>query len=312
MRKKKTNPVRAFLASIFQSRDEPRPRLLWRLLLHAALVVALFLITSSLLLAIFRGIGLPDDQTTSLLLYVTPPIAILLASWIARRVLDHRTFRSLGLNVNRHMPADLAVGFVLPGLLLGLIYVFELAMGWIHFEGWAWSTSSSAEVAYSLLATLGAFITVGISEEVLSRGYHLQNMAEAMNPRWAVFLSSALFAILHLPNPHAGIEAFVGVLASGYFLAFAWQRTRNLWLPIGLHIGWNFFEGTIFGFPVSGMPGFNLIQQSVSGPEILTGGGFGPEAGLVVYPAIILGAVLIWVYTRSRSLRPASLVDRPR
>jgi hypothetical protein len=192
-----------------------------------------------------------------------------------------------------------------------MIYAFEMAMGWVSFEGWAWETSSPSYVVFSLFALLGTFITVGVSEEVLSRGYHLQNMAEAMSPRWAVFLSSALFAVLHLPNPHASAASFVGVLASGYFLAFAWQRTRNLWLPIGIHIGWNFFEGAIFGYPVSGMPGFNLILQNVSGPEIVTGGGFGPEAGLVVYPAIILGAVLVWAYTRNRSLHPTSLVDSP-
>lgn len=314
MKRKQTNPVRVFIKSIFMSRDESRLRLLWRLLLHTGLVMALILITSSLLLVLFRAfgsIGLPSEAATTLVLYLSPPIAILLATWIARRVLDRRSFRSLGFNFDRRSLPDLAIGFMLPGLLFGLIFLFELAMGWIQFEGWPWEMNSPAQVAFSLLATLGAYITVAIYEETLSRGYQLQNMVEVMNPRWAVFLSSAIFAAFHLLNPFSSMASFVGILAAGYFLAYAWQRTRNLWLPIGIHIGWNFFEGSIFGYPVSGMPGFNLIHQTVSGPDIVTGGGFGPEAGLVVYPAIILGAVLVWAYTRNRSSRATTLVGPP-
>jgi membrane protease YdiL (CAAX protease family) len=314
MKRKQTNPIRTFLASIFMTRDEPRLRLLWRLLLHAGLVMALMLITSSFLFAAFGAlgsIGLSSAAAASLLQNLTPPIAFLLATWIARRVLDRRTFRSLGFNLNRHTLLDLSFGFVLPGLLFGVIFGFESAMGWIQFEGWAWEANSTGHVAYALFATLGSFITMGISEEILSRGYHLQNMAEAMNPRWAVFLSSAIFAFLHLANPYANASSFVGILAAGYFLAFAWQRTRNLWLPNGLHVGWNFFEGAIFGYPVSGLTGFSLMRLTVSGPEIITGGAFGPEAGLVVYPAILLGAVLIWIYTRNRTFRHISLVDPP-
>jgi CRISPR/Cas system-associated protein Csm6 len=72
-------------------------------------------------------------------------------------------------------------------------------------------------------------------------------------------------------------------------------------LSIGLHIGWNFFEGTVFGFQVSGSTFFRLIIQSVKGPELITGGDFGPEAGLIVLPAMLLGAGLIYAYTHNRS-----------
>ncbi len=312
MKPRQSNPVRRFLSYLFISPKEPRLRIIWRLLLHSGLTVALVLIIGSVLLAVAMGLGLVGvntDPSSSPLLNMIPLSAILLATWIARRVLDRRTFRSLGFRFNRHTLVDLAFGFALPGLLFGLIFAFEWAMGWIRVEGWAWETISPGQSVHALFTMLGLFIIVGIQEELLSRGYHLQNMAEAMSLQWAIFLSSAIFAVLHAQNPFFNIGSLMGLLAAGYFLAFAWVRTRNLWLPIGLHIGWNFFEGSVFGFPVSGLQGFSLIRQTVVGPELATGGTFGPEAGLVVFPAIILGGFLVWFYTRNRAIRPASLVD---
>ena len=69
---------------------------------------------------------------------------------------------------------------------------------------------------------------------------------------------------------------------------------------MGLHLGWNFFEGTIFGFPVSGLETFRLLHHTITGPSLITGGEFGPEAGLIVLPAMVLGAGLIYLYTRGR------------
>jgi membrane protease YdiL (CAAX protease family) len=83
------------------------------------------------------------------------------------------------------------------------------------------------------------------------------------------------------------------------FLALPYLLTRQLWLSIGLHIGWNFFEGVVFGFQVSGLDTFRLLRHTVSGPELWTGGVFGPEAGLLVIPAIILGSLLVVAYTKS-------------
>ncbi len=142
------------------------------------------------------------------------------------------------------------------------------------------------------------FAVVGWQEELLSRGYWLQNLADGLNLQWALFISAALFAMMHLGNPNASWVAIVGLFAAGYFLAYGYVLTRQLWLSVGLHIGWNFFEGNVFGFQVSGLDTFRLIHQTVHGPELWTGGAFGPEAGLIVLPAMAFGAVLIYGYAR--------------
>jgi hypothetical protein len=144
---------------------------------------------------------------------------------------------------------------------------------------------------------------VGFQEELLSRGYHLQNLAAGTSLPIGVTLSSAVFALLHLRNPSASWLSTIGIFLAGIFFAYAWVRTRRLWLPIGLHIGWNFFEGIIFGFPVSGLETFRLLRHSIVGPILATGGPFGPEAGLIVLPALALGTGILYLYTRRRQFQ---------
>jgi membrane protease YdiL (CAAX protease family) len=197
--------------------------------------------------------------------------------------------------------ADLIIGFLIPAAQLGLVLLLELALGWTRWEGWAWKIDSATAIAVGLGMSLLVFILVGYQEELLSRGYQLQNLVDGSGLKWALFLSSAIFALLHLGNPGSGLPSTVGLLAAGYFLAFGWLRTRQLWLSIGLHIGWNFFEGTVFGFPVSGLDPFALARHSPTGPSWATGGSFGPEAGLIMLPAYALGVLLVIVYTRRRT-----------
>jgi hypothetical protein len=113
-----------------------------------------------------------------------------------------------------------------------------------------------------------------------------------------VVISSSIFGLLHLGNPNATWVSAAGIFFAGLFLAYGYLTTKQLWLSIGLHIGWNFFEGVVFGFPVSGLDIYHLLRITVNGPELWTGGPFGPEAGLVVLPGLVLGAVLVFAYAR--------------
>jgi membrane protease YdiL (CAAX protease family) len=293
---------------IFFSPDEPRLRSGWRVILHF-LLLAISLLVFSLPVALLMlneqaSAVLPGDAQVVLAEALTVA-AFALATWIARRWLDHRSLRSLGFQIDDHVLTDLLVGTAIPGLLMGGIYVFESAVGWLHFQAWAWQALSIAGVMRGLGVYFVVFILTAIGEEMISRGYQLQNLAEGVSLPWALFFSSVLFASLHAANPGADVTSFFGLLAAGYFLAYAWVRTGKLWLSIGLHLGWNFFEGVVFGFPVSGLGVFRLIDQHVTGPALVTGGDFGPEAGLVVLPALALGALLIRVYTSDRRAVPS-------
>lgn len=302
-----SNPIerRSTWAMIFLSPSEPRLRAGWRLLIQSLLLLMLALC-----------IGIPVILVP--MMFETPPhtllppemvlpelltslavefLAITVSIFLARRFLDRRSFASLGFKLKWWAIVDILAGIAITFVMMGVIYIVMWSLGWIKFEGFAWQTQSVGAVVVSTLLIFLAFVLVGWNEELLSRGYHLQNLADGINMTWGVILSSAVFGILHLANPNATWISAAGIFLAGLFLAFAYLRTKQLWLSIGLHIGWNFFEGALFGFPVSGMEFYRLIRHTVSGPELWTGGAFGPEAGLVVLPALALGMALVYGYT---------------
>jgi uncharacterized protein len=292
-------PSRSFLKNIFLSPDEPRLRAGWRLVIQTILLIVLALcagIPLGLLLLI-PDLDLPDGAFLALN-QVVSIFAITLSVYLARRFLDKRSFSSLGLKLDRWTAIDIIAGIVITFFMMGFIYLIELGAGWLTFDGFAWETDDLLTVLGGTLGMLAVFIFVGWNEELLSRGYHLQTIASGLNLFWGVVISSAIFGLLHLWNPNATWISAAGIFFAGLFLAYGYLTTKQLWLPIGLHIGWNFFEGVVFGFPVSGLDIYRLLRISVDGPEIWTGGAFGPEAGLVVLPGLLLGAALIYAYTR--------------
>ncbi len=257
------------------------------------------------------------EGTSRLLSGVVNLLAVTLSVMIARRYLDRRSFRSLGLHLERRAGLDILVGIFITFLMMGLIYLVMHALNWAHVEGFSWQVDSSRTTgnaggtpvlsASTLEQVIGntllyflLFVFVGWGEELLGRGYHLQTLAGGTNLFWGVILSSAIFGFLHLGNPHATWMSILGIFCAGLFLAYGYLRTGQLWLSIGLHIGWNFFEGVVFGFPVSGLETYRLTQTVVHGPALWTGGAFGPEAGLIVLPAMAFGSILIYLYTRRR------------
>jgi membrane protease YdiL (CAAX protease family) len=218
-----------------------------------------------------------------------------------RRYLDKRSIESLGLRLNRQTIVDLLAGIGITLVQMGLIYLLMSWLGWITFEGFAWEFDALSLVIENTLIFFAMFVLVGWHEELLSRGYHLQTIASGLNLLWGVIISSAVFGALHLGNPSANWISTTGIFLAGIFFAYGYIRTKQLWLPIGMHLGWNFFEGVVFGFPVSGLDIYALTRIQVHGPELWTGGAFGPEAGLIVLPALILGAILIYFYTANQS-----------
>jgi len=286
-----------FLSNIFLSPYEYRLRAGWRILLFVVLFMVMGRISRIPLSFVPENIlegsaGILVEQLFSL-------VGITLSVLIARRFLDKRSFTSLGLKRNKQAYKDTLAGIGIATLMFSFLFVIELSLGWLKVEGYAWQTLSVGALALQIILWLAIFVIVGWQEEILSRGYLLQNLEDGINIFWAIVISSALFGLMHLGNPGATWVSTLGILLAGALLAIPYILTRQLWISIGLHIGWNFAEGVIYGLPVSGMDTFHIVNSSVSGPQFLTGGAFGPEAGLILIPALALGMFLIWNYIKS-------------
>ena len=287
---------RSVLSRIFLSPEEPRLRAGWRLVIQTLLMFVIGII-GALVASLFGPLAGGS-------LFFEPILNFIIITgsvYIARRWLDKRSFESLGLKLDRHTLLDILAGIAITFVQMGFIYVLMLALGWLTFEGFSWDFDPLGVVITSVLTFFIVFLFVGWNEELLSRGYHLQTIASGINLFWGVVISSAVFGLLHLGNPNATWVSAAGIFFAGIYLAYGYIRTRQLWLSIGLHIGWNFFEGVVFGFPVSGLDIYALTRIKVNGPELWTGGAFGPEAGLIVLPSLLLGVLLIYLYTRRRA-----------
>ena len=299
---------------LFLEEGSGRLRALWRLAIQYWAYWELVQL-SNLLLAAWVSIG-SDGPGASVLLpllsRVAGLLAVIMSVWLAGRLLDRRPFSAFGFHLGAGWWIDLLFGMVLGALLMTAVFLIELGLGWVRVTGTFETYGTDAPFAVCMLLPIAAFLCIGFYEETISRGYQLKNAAEGLNypsigPRGAVLLawilSSVFFGVLHADNPNATPLSTFNIVLAGLMLGFGYVLSGELAIPIGLHITWNFFQGAIYGFPVSGFGSFGatLLVTDQDGPELWTGGSFGPEGGLLIPAVMILGISLIALWTRLRT-----------
>jgi len=225
-------------------------------------------------------------------------IVVLLPSWLFLR-LEKRPLASLGLRMNLRWFRDLGLGFLFAcGLmLLAVVGVAFTQGGWIR-------TSLGPSV---LVQGLSICMGVALFEELLFRGYPFQRMVEAWGARTTQCLMAAFFVLAHLVvgilrgyPASTMFAASVNIGCAALFLGFALLRTGSLALPIGIHAGWNWMQGTVLGLGVSGGTPPSFLTPARPGSEVswITGGYYGPEAGLPGILAVLIGIAVIGFFFR--------------
>jgi hypothetical protein len=185
--------------------------------------------------------------------------------------------------------SETARGFLLGALLLTVVTGVIALGGGYQLLGWAPLPEDTSR-AELLIRAVGLFLAVGIFEEVLFRGIIFRQLEQAIGTWLAIGASALFFGLGHRGNPGATWASGVAIaIEAGALLAASYVATRSLWMPIGLHWSWNLFEGPVWGSLVSGLPLPVLADARFSGPRLLTGGAFGPEASV---PAMVLGTAL--------------------
>lgn len=244
---------------------------------------ASFVIAFALLFALARAMhGRASILSQELVGATVIAAAYLLSSrWIERQPPPELNLRGAA----REFAAGLALGFGLFCCVMGVLFILGI------YHPLSWGTCAG-------LGTGAVFAgCAAILEEILFRAYLFRVLSMAVGTWAAVLVTAAFFGAAHAANPGATVFSSVAIaLEAGVLLAATYALTGRLWMPIAMHFGWNFAEGTVFGMSVSGGPAIPALSHgSLNGASILTGGAFGPEASVVaVLLCLGTGIFLLW------------------
>ena len=214
-------------------------------------------------------------------------IGVLLLLWILMRFVDKEPFINLGFSLKGKVN-DIILGMTLGLLLMAVGYTILILLGEIKFIGFNYDLKN-------IILLFLLFIAVSIAEETYVRGYVLKNLLKSFNPIISLIISSAIFSLLHFFNPNVNYIALTELFIAGILLGISYVYTKNLWFPIALHLSWNFFQ-VMFGFNVSGMDTYSLIEFEIIENNNINGGDFGFEGS---YLSILFSLIMIfflWKY----------------
>lgn len=211
----------------------------------------------------------------------------ILATLLVWKFLNKENIVKIGL---RGPVTDMIFGLLLGAFAISFMVIILLTSKQITLE----NPLTEPEFSAAILAYFIFFILVGVFEEVFFRGYVIQTLLSRNHQPAVIYIVSALlFSLVHGTNPNVTTLGLINILLVGLLFAYMFLATKSLWLPIGFHITWNFFQGNIFGFSVSGIETDSVyVVQTMNGNPLFTGGSFGLEGGLLT-TAIIVGSFFL-------------------
>lgn len=234
-----------------------------------------------------------NNPVMSMSIHLLSIIAMIIAVFIILRFMDKKKFKDIGLGFNPKSARELVYGLLLGAISMTLIFLVLLSTGSISLTNGFFSPNFSVYTLTGLIT----FIFVGIEEELFSRGYCMM-VLEQTRKKWVpIIVSSIIFSMLHLLNPNVKVLGLINIFLVGVLFAWMVVKTGSLLMPIGYHITWNYFQGNVFGFPVSGTDPHGIYNITVLKDNILTGGAFGPEAGILTTIVIIIGLLVVSKYS---------------
>jgi hypothetical protein len=243
--------------------------------------------------AVLRGDGLAVAPLVGALCNI--PITVS-AYWLFVHFVEGRPFSDFALpGAGRELGAGLLLGAGLMSLMIAVM----AAIGDYHIVG-------TMPLSSACLAA-GLSVTSGVNEEILARGIIFRQLERGLGSPIALGLSAFLFGLAHIANPHSSWFAAIAIaIEAGILLGAVYMATRRLWAAIGVHAAWNFFQGGVYGVPISGLDAPGLLRSTRTGPDLLTGGAFGAEASIIaLVVATAAGLAILWLaWRRGRFIQP--------
>ena len=242
--------------------------------------------------ALFSEMGF--DSPVMLILTGFSLLGSFAALWVATKFIDRKPLMSIGLSV-KDKANEMLIGLGFALAFIGGLFLVLWLIGAINITGYVGFKPGVFIV--SVMLFMAAF-----DEELIFRGYILNNMMDSTGNRWiALAGSSLLFALLHSGNTNVWSTwvPMTELFAAGFILGISYTFTKNLWFPTFFHFGWNFFQG-LFGFEISGfnVDSWKIISHENTGnvPDIVSGGAFGIEGSVITLSCTIICTYLIFKY----------------
>jgi membrane protease YdiL (CAAX protease family) len=220
--------------------------------------------------------------------------AAVIASAIAARMLERRSFASIGFKLHRKWLRDFLLGSAMGAAALAIAVGIAAATNTITFSV---QTRGIANLSRGFMIGFLFFLIAGATEELIFRGFPFQALVHNLGGVAAVAITSVVFGLAHLANPSASAFSTINTILAGVWLGLAYLMTRSLWLATALHYSWNFAMVFVFGLPVSGFTTLDQLawlRGSIGAPAWISGGSYGPEAGVAATVALILSTLAIW------------------
>lgn len=255
------------------------------------IIVGIFQIIGYIIAGISFEEELQPTTTQSFIITIATLLATLTVLYLFMRFVEKRKFKELGLKI-KDRGFDLLAGIIIGLIVMATGFFLLIVLNEINVQNFNLDLEE-------ILLSIGVFMAVSISEELLCRGYIQRNLMYSFNNYIALIISSLLFALAHSFNPNLSWIALAGLFAAGILLGLSYIYTKNLWFPISLHFSWNLFQA-YFGFNVSGQEFYSIVEFNIAEENILNGGKFGFEASifsLILQIALIL---LIFRYYQKR------------
>ena len=234
------------------------------------------------------------DSPVMLILTAFSLLGSFAALWVATKFIDRKPLLSIGLSV-KDKANEMLIGLGFALAFIGGLFLVLWLIGAINITGYVGFKPGVFIV--SMMLFMAAF-----DEELIFRGYILNNMMDSTSNRWiALAGSSLLFALLHSGNTNVWSTwvPMTELFAAGFILGISYTFTKNLWFPTFFHFGWNFFQG-LFGFEISGInvDSWKMISHENTGnvPDIVSGGAFGIEGSVITLSCTIICTYLIFKY----------------
>ena len=233
------------------------------------------------------------DLNTMIILEYSMIFFMVILLWLFMKFIDKQPFIQIGLQTKGRLK-EFNYGIFLGFIIMGAAFLFLFSINEIVFVDFSFNLNK-------VLLSIVLFTGISVFEEVVFRGYMLKNLLESFNPYLALFISSIFFSLIHGSNPNVTTLGLCNIFLAGFFLGASYVFTKNLWFPIALHFSWNFFQ-SMFGFKVSGLDSYSIIEFTIPENNMLNGGEFGFESSYLSIIILILGIFIIWNYFKNNSL----------